>query len=282
MRPPYKTNGRVRYIPGPVYHMPTPGYEGIVLEARAGAEEETGLLIKDIVGLVDQLGYNIHKLVVSDHQEDTLVIFLVVKRRSSGRDRDTLVSMLKRLPRIDAVRPSQKHTSVLYSEDMFPPLFLGERGVMMSMVSLEGLVVKSRDIMGDHVANLFLDRLGTFIGKKYYEGYSSLALGWNRQDTIHSFLRMLLSLTGWAILEDYKVEPRGITIVLRNLWETQLMQDHDLKEPPHLTQAIIRSLFEEITKAPVQVKTKIINQRDGTLTVFQIKPQHRHAGTIKK
>ena len=274
MRPP-KTNGRVRYIPGPVYHMPTPGYEGIVLEARAGAEEETGLLIKDIVGLVDQLGYNVHKLVVSDHQENSIMIFLVVRRRRDGRKLDTLVSMLQRLPRIQGVKPSQRHREILYSEDMFPILFLGDRGVMMSMASLEGLIVKSRDIIGDQVASLFLDRLGTFMGKRMYEGYNTLTRGWSHQDIVHSFLKMMFSLTGWAILEDYRVDTKGVTIVLRDLWETQVMEENGIKETPHLTLGIVKSLFEEITHSPIEVTVKTIRQSKSTLTVFQIriKPQ---------
>lgn len=275
MRPQATNGGRVRYIPGPVYYMPREGYEGLVLEASLGAEEETGRLIREIVGLVDQLGYNVHKLVVSDRQEGQMLFFLVVRRRSGGRDLETLMTMLSRLPQIRSVRPGQRHEAVLYSEDLFPPMFLGDRSVMMGTVSLEGLVVKSRDIMGKDIASLFLNRLGTFMGKRMYEGYRGLAGDWSRQETIRSFLRMILSITGWALLEDYKVDRNGVTIVLRDLWETQLLQENGISENPHITLGMIASLFEEITSNPVDVTVKTIRQKEGTLTVFQIKLPHR-------
>ncbi len=239
------------YQIAPIFKVDKGNLRGIefILEGR---EDKVVLeAIQKIIMKLENLGCLLRYQRISEIV-DGEALYLAVVDAGCFSSKD-VVGELKGLDGVKSVSVIEPENGLIYSRKLYPPVLFEGRVILTGPASMEGVIIETRKQLG-RVADVVINRVGYFVGKRIGEAYSSSYLKDRKHSSIKKFLELFSIISGWGVLEEYYVERDGtIVLKLRDLWEKWIMDRNGIRGRPEYTLGMINGFFETILGRPVKV-----------------------------
>jgi predicted hydrocarbon binding protein len=259
----------------PLYRAEDDYVSGLEIVVKATNPLELVRLTGDIINKIKSMGYSVLSVRLSEIFQEIAIIVIIV-RRSGNKKSANIEEFIKEVSLIEGVlqvKHIERIKNVLYAELLFPPMVLNERVVLSGKASMEGLLVESRKQLGG-VANIVIQRVGYFVGKRLHERYASPFLEEKKHSEIKNFLRLIFLTAGWGIIEGYDVGRDGsIIIAVSDLWEKWILDENGLPERPEYTIGVLQGFYEKLLGKPVEVTCTVDWKYNRELVLFFITPK---------
>ncbi|MGB9725882.1 MAG: hypothetical protein ACPLZ8_04440 [Fervidicoccaceae archaeon] len=175
----------------------------------------------------------------------------LVAVKGGEKEASQIAEDLKTIRGVSHSSISDKFGRICYSKRLFPIDVFGLRWILMGPANYEALLLGMKKILGTQIYPLAFRKLGNQIGKNIYEYYIKSMGKVESFDFAMSFLSMIITISGWGIVEHWGVTQNGIEIVFRDYWEVQLFQAKMVEDKPRLLIGLLEGFFEDLLRREV-------------------------------
>ncbi len=189
------------------------------------------------------------------------ILFMVVDREDKSEAYlERLIRKLpEEIPGIKSVEEARRFRNIIYSYRLFPIVLISNRWILMGPASIRTIACDLREEVGDKVAEVLLTLMGRKVGEETYDYYKSLGKFEKITDALE-FLKMILYMAGWTILEEYEVERNIIFMRFVDLWECWAgKESRACEDKPYFFMGAVMGFFSKVFNE--EVKVKLISKR---------------------
>jgi len=196
---------------------------------------------------------------------------LLIAVRGEEEEVSKISEQLRSLDCVTHSSVSMKFDGFCYSRRLFPIDAFGLRWVMMGPANYEAILLGAKKILGSQIFPYFQRKLGNQIGENLYDYYIELTRRIESFDEAMSFLSMMFSVSGWGILETWKVDQNGVEVTLRDYWEVQFYQAKMVDEKPRILLGLLEGFFKNLLRREEAYADLVSVSKEGKslkVTVF--------------
>ncbi len=174
-----------------------------------------------------------------------LLIFVVIDMVKSPTPLEELISIINDKDYVLKItRADEFLDKFIYSRHLFP-IFIGDdRVVAMGPPMMEGLIISSRELLGDAASANLLYHIGYAMGRSLYEYLKSNVGKWDLESGMR-FLDAVFSSYGWGRIKRYIDQENKLTIHVENLWECEVYKRRAEEPKANLFEGCLAGFLEQ-------------------------------------
>jgi len=210
--------------------------------------------LKDLLDILISKGIALSHLDWTKVVNGRLLLFTVIDLERSTVSLEDLISLIKDKEYVlEVTKADEFLDKFIYSRHLFPILIGDDRVVAIGPPMMEGIILYSRELLGEAASANLLYHIGYAMGKSLYEYLRDNVDRWELEDGMR-FLDAVFSSYGWGRLKSYVKNGDKIIINVEDLWECEVYKDSNEEPKASLFEGCLAGFFEQFYEKRVIVR----------------------------
>jgi predicted hydrocarbon binding protein len=248
----------------------------IVTEPEGRKYVGIDLLVKEgkgrlawITNFMEENNISIATIFTDSEMREERAVFLACDMTNSKITNEELLEKLRSQEWVMKAELSPRFKKLIYSQQLFPPVFGFERGIGLGIAHMTALFVNLYRELGTDGASTVLCGLGRFIGETVYNKYTT-RFGLTKREEFIKLLHSLAIPSGYGYIEDYSIDRNTIVLYMRDDWESITKIASKMEVRHDFMKCFLEGYFEKVFNRDVKVTPIIVSRKKAYVVAFRI------------